>query len=41
VAATCRCGQGMLASSREMVPALIECIGLTVGPPPAESSALQ
>lgn len=41
VATTCRCGQGMVASSREMVPALVESIGQTVGPPPFESSALQ
>lgn len=40
VAATCRCGQGMLVSSREMVPALVESIGLTVGPPATESTAL-
>ena len=31
-ATTCRCGQSMLASTRQIVPALVEAIGSTVGP---------
>jgi hypothetical protein len=34
LATTCQCGQGMLASSRAMVAALIEAIGRSVGPEP-------
>jgi hypothetical protein len=32
VATTCQCGQGMVASSRAMVTALIEAIGRSIGP---------
>ena len=32
VATTCQCGQGMAASSRAMVTALIEAIGRSIGP---------
>jgi hypothetical protein len=31
-ATTCQCGQGILASSREMVPALVAAIGRSVAP---------
>jgi hypothetical protein len=36
-ATICRCGQGLLASSRAMVPALVEAIGRSVGPPSTAS----
>jgi hypothetical protein len=32
MATTCQCGQGILSSSREMVPALVEAIGRSVVP---------
>jgi hypothetical protein len=38
-ATTCRCGQGMLASSRAMVAALVEAIGRSVAPKSAVFSA--
>jgi hypothetical protein len=39
VATVCRCGQGILASSRALVPALVAAIGRSVGPEAAVSTA--
>lgn len=41
MATACQCGQGMLASSREMVPVLVEAIGRSVRPESTASGAPQ
>jgi hypothetical protein len=39
LAAICRCGQSVRAASRAAVPTLVEAIGYSVGPQPADADA--